>query len=54
MPVEDVRGERDWLAIYADGALPEVDEWVFVVGEALHEDAQPPFVWAETLQVDAA
>ena len=53
VPVEDVRGERDWLVIYADRALPEVDEWVFVVGEALHADAQPPFVWAQTLQVAA-
>ena len=54
IPVEDVRGERDWMVVYADAALPEVDEWVFVVGEALHADAQPPFVWAQTLQVDPA
>jgi len=54
VPVEDLNGERDWIVTYANGDLPETGEWVFVVGEAFHADAQPPFVWAQTLQVQPA
>ena len=54
VPVQDFRGARDWSATFADGPLPEVDQWVFVVGEAVPKDEQPSFVWAQTLRVDGS
>jgi len=52
--VENAPGAADWVATLNGGELPDVDTVVTVVGVAERDGVDQPFLWGQTLRVEAA
>jgi hypothetical protein len=51
--VENAPGSVQWVATLNAEQLPAVDSWVTAVGVAERDGVEQPFLWGQTLQVQA-